>query len=820
MLSRKKIGVLGCLLTLAALMVNAEESPRLFDVYNASNGLSDNSAQTIKCTKTGRLVITTTGQINFFDGHSFSYIDPSNENIYPLDKYHGHYHLYFDRYHHLWLKDNKSVTCVDLTTEKFTASIQTVFDEFGVHEKVHDLFADSDGELFLLVSKGLYCVGSKRTYVVRPDQNLQDLETYEDKYLLLFYEKGEVDVLELSTGKTVYLSKSYGPEDYKNYGRTSVLYEDGSTYYQIRTGAGGAILQSFNIGKWEWTEILRTPYSMSNIEKLDSTLYIPCRQGYWTYHVGSRQLMHYETLKLYNGRTVETSLNALVFDKQGGMWIGTQTWGLLYARPHNVPFTVYSWKAPEAERYAQMMEPLPSAQRFRDKQVNCVYRDSKGRTWVGTSHGLHLYQKPNDKLPVVYTRRDGLLNNVVHSVVEDSLNHIWVGTSYGLSCLIFDDKGKYLRMLSYNSYDHIPNESFINGKAMLLDDGKVVMQMLDHVLAFNPGDLSTLTDRTNYKIYPKLVKLLVNGNEVRTGEALEGHVILDKALTRTDEINVDYDLNSLSLTFSALNYFRPQQTCYRVRVLGVDEAWRVLTPYNSMGLVDGKGQLHLPLSALQPGSYTIQLQASMLPDEWITEPYEWVVNVNEPWWRTTGIFMLLALLLMLLFLLNVWLYVRNYGMRTRRSSEEQGIIRRIKQFADYGNGPNKELLAPSLEEITSQHGGSNGMSEEFLETMMKIKDTVRSKNASQLSIKMLSDIAGMELQPFYRLISANIYKDPQMLMKRVAVEHAEELLRLSDKDIADIAEECGFATPNYLISTFFREYQLLPEEYRILRLRN
>lgn len=98
-----------------------------FYVYNAANGLADNSAQTVTCTKTGRLVITTMGQINFFDGVKFTYIDPSSENLFPLKDYKGNYHLYFDKYHHLWLKDRGDVTCVNLTTESFVASIEEIF---------------------------------------------------------------------------------------------------------------------------------------------------------------------------------------------------------------------------------------------------------------------------------------------------------------------------------------------------------------------------------------------------------------------------------------------------------------------------------------------------------------------------------------------------------------------------------------------------------------------------------------------------------------------------------------------------------------------
>ena len=57
-----------CLLQMLSLPAMADRSERLFEYFNASDGLADNSAQVIKCTKTGRMVTATVGQINFFDG--------------------------------------------------------------------------------------------------------------------------------------------------------------------------------------------------------------------------------------------------------------------------------------------------------------------------------------------------------------------------------------------------------------------------------------------------------------------------------------------------------------------------------------------------------------------------------------------------------------------------------------------------------------------------------------------------------------------------------------------------------------------------------
>ena len=54
---------------LSCLIGKAEDSARerRFRVINAADGLADNSAQTIKGTFSGRMVISTIGHINFYD---------------------------------------------------------------------------------------------------------------------------------------------------------------------------------------------------------------------------------------------------------------------------------------------------------------------------------------------------------------------------------------------------------------------------------------------------------------------------------------------------------------------------------------------------------------------------------------------------------------------------------------------------------------------------------------------------------------------------------------------------------------------------------
>ena len=802
--------VLLSILTAGAVNV----SPRIFRNYTAANGLADNGAQTILCTKTGRLVITTAGQINFYDGASFSYIDPLDENIYALSDYRGNYHLYFDKYHHIWLKNTGSVTCVELITERFVPSIEDVFAEFGVKERVMDLFVDRTGVVWLLTANGLYSVATKQYIKPRAGLNLQDLEVYKDKFLMLFYENGLMEMYDIAKGKRLTENRPYNDEMARHYAASSLVMMDSTKVYQIRNGAKDAILMQYDVPRKEWTELLRTPYHLNSLVKHDSLLYVPCEYGYWTVHESSYETTHIEALSIMSGQPLETDINVIAFDRQGGMWAGTESRGILYSRPYKPPFIPYAWGTPTANQLGSMMSNVNQWPKFRDRTVNCVFKDSRGWTWVGTSQGLQVYRRESDLLPQVYTTKDGLYNNIVHSIVEDQAHHIWVATSYGISVVLFDEDGKVHFINSYNEYDHVPNEVFVNGKAMLLPDGQIAMQSLDHVVLFDPTKMSTLDNNYPFKIYPKLIKLMVNGIDVTPTTEIDGKRILDRALSRVWGLDLNYNQNSLTLVFSALNYFRPQQTFYRVRVLGLDEEWRVLSPFSS-DMVDKDGLLHLPLIALRPGHYTIQVQASLAPDVWDTRPYEWTIDVNEPWWRSVGLFGLLAFVLVVMAGINLFYYMKNANLRAMRNSEEIGLINRIYAFVDRCN-TSTEVLEPVVEEYTSaQPDPQVELDEDFLKIYKKIAHVVEfERKKKKMTMRRLSNAAGMDAKTFYQVITTNIFKSPRPLIKQARLQQAERMLRNTKEPLEVIADKCGFISVNFLISQFFQVHHVTPDQYR------
>ena len=785
---------------------------RIFRPITASNGIADNSAQTIKCTLTGRMTITTIGNINFYDGATFSHISGSEELTYKLEDYKGHYHLYYDNDHHLWLKNKYAVTCVDLYTERYIQA-DSIFKNYGAKNRVNDMYVDTNGDIWLCENNYVFSRKYGKKIALQQGLNLQDLEVYDKKNLFLFYNNGEMICYDVKTGKRLYQNYAYGSEESKAYYDTGVLklYENG--IFMIRNGEQGGILLHYDIGSRKWSELMRADYHLNNMVVNEGKLYIASSWGYYTYYIDTGEMNHYKTLTLQDGRKLDTDVNVIEFDLQGGMWIGTEQRGLLYGRPMNTPFKVYGWDDPKATEYWAMMENLTGIREFKGKKANVMLVDSRHWTWVGTPNGLYLYTTPQAP-PTIFSRKNGLLNSVIHSVIEDDLNNIWASTSYGIACIQIE-AGNVKQVFCFSDNDNVPNETFINAKAMKLDNGEIVMQALDHVVAFQPRDFLALMNQPAYHMRPKLTKLLVNGIDVKAGSVVNGGVILDKAITRTKEINLNYDQNSISLTFSALNYARPLQTYYRVRIKEISKDWVEYSYFNGGGLVDSRGLLHLPMTGLQPGSYHVELMASVVPGQFVGEPYQWIINVNQPWWRTTGILAILGLAVLGMLVLNFVVYNRNTRLRMKRNNEEGDVIRRITSFVNRCDTFNSEKLSPSQEEIYGTETEARmELTPEFVKLMLQVLPYVHERNGRSFTMHMLSEETDMPVLELYELISENVHKSPRTLIRSIRLNQVAELLKTTDKPFDVVAEECGFVSPNYMISQFYHQFKMTPMEYR------
>ena len=805
-----------CLATIGLLAVQraySQEVERVFFQFDASNGLADNSAQTIVCTKTGRMVISTIGHINFYDGNTFSHIDPQDSNSFPLPKYNGHYHIYFDRIHHLWLKDKQSVTCLDLLKEKFIDDVGAVFRDMGFVKPIDDLFTDSYNHLWLVSGDSIYEVDERLQLPIRlRHAELQDMDVWKEKLLLQFFSNGVVAAYDIDSGQWLYDTQSLAPQDTARYDQSSVMLRDETGYYVIRNGVKEAVLLRYDVEQQQWRQLMAKPYHLNNMAMRDGKLYVAAEEGYWVIDLTTGQGRHIRELKMSKNRHLLTDVNTLCFDRQGGLWIGTEHRGLLYAKPIVSPFNTYPIDSPEGRHYLSLLDKYTVDQSKQlPRHVNCKYRDSRGWTWTGHYTGLECVV-PDSAKPRIYTSADGLLNEKVHSIVEDAKHDLWVSTSNGIAHL-FIRKGKLTRIETYTSYDNVPVESFANGRAMCLSNGTIVMQSLDHIVTFDPMVFHTDT-LYRMKMFPKLVRVMVNGQIVHPGKEIDGRVLLDVAPTRIKDFHVNYDQNSVNLTFSGLNYFRPIQTYYRVRVKGIYDQWRVLSYTNSGGLVDKNGKLHLPLVGMEPGGYEIEVQASMAPDYWPQAPFVWILYVDQPWWRTTGIYLLLMLLVGVLLAANVYRFFRNMRLRMLRHNQESDMLKLVKSYVERCSSLSHELLTPYTITLSSDTDAKTDLSKDFVRAMMKIVPYVTQREGHIDSVRELATVAGVEPKTLYEQLPKNLYKSPRPMALFLRVQEGEQLLRTTDLSVEDIAERCRFVSPNFFIASFYHQYRQTPSAYR------
>lgn len=794
----------------ACTMLHAERLKRVFLSYDASNGLADNSAQTIKCTKTGRMVITTIGHVNFYDGSNFGHIDPKEENDYPLPKYSGHYHIYFDKHHNLWVKDKRKVTCVDLLKERFYTNVDSVIKSIGMKDKVDDLFGDSENVMWFLTGNKVYSPKWKAALPVVQKAELHDIDICDKSTLLQFFANGVVAAYDISTGRHLYDVPSADDGEEAHF-ESSVTLRDKRCFYQIRNFEKDGCLMRYDAESRQWKELMSVPYHLNNMVMFDGILFVACEYGYWEYNPVSGEKTHHEVLQLTNGRKLSTDVNTICFDRQGGMWIGTEKRGLLYAKPFSMPFYILGWDDPEAQKYSQMMDRLPDIVNAEPlgRHVNCKFTDSRGWTWTGLYTGV-LLERPGQK-PYLFTVKDGMMNEMVHCVIEDNYHDIWVGTSYGVCHFYVNDNG-VKRLENYLNHDNLPRESFVNRRAMKLNDGTIVMQTLDHVVTFNPLFFHNDT-LARMKLYPKLIRLMVNGRDITPGMKMDGRVILENAITRTWELNVGYDQNSLSLTFSGLNFLRPTQTYYRFRVKGLIDNWQILSYYNSGGQVDSRGLLHLPLMGLKPGSYDIEMQASLSPEVWPQDPIVWTIHVEEPWWRTTGLYALLFFVIITLLVLNTYYYNKNEMLRLDILRDQNDLVHRITSYANQSRSLEEEVVTPFS---FSNDGVALSADRSFSDIMLKVVPLVQQYNdrGERWTVQQIVDETGIPLSEFYEQMSIHLNESPRQMMITLRLAKAAKMLVETDKTKEEIAEELNFVSPNYMIASFYHHYRQTPDDYR------
>ena len=86
MTNKTIIKIILAVVALMPALAYAKTDNRSFRIISAANGLADNSAQTIDCTFSGRMIVSSLGSINIYDGGYFLQVSDEGEYTYTEEE--------------------------------------------------------------------------------------------------------------------------------------------------------------------------------------------------------------------------------------------------------------------------------------------------------------------------------------------------------------------------------------------------------------------------------------------------------------------------------------------------------------------------------------------------------------------------------------------------------------------------------------------------------------------------------------------------------------------------------------------------------------
>ena len=133
----------------------------------------------------------------------------------------------------------------------------------------------------------------------------------------------------------------------------------------------------------------------------------------------------------------------LLFDRHGGLWIGTDGQGLIH-------------------HHSGRVERFSSQDGLSGSTVISLFEDREGNIWAGTERGLDRFR---DVPVAMLTVREGLSEDTVSSVFPSKSGGVWIGTGKGL------DRVQGNRIKTYDRKSGLPSESI--GSVFEDRDGKL-----------------------------------------------------------------------------------------------------------------------------------------------------------------------------------------------------------------------------------------------------------------------------------------------------------------------------------------------------------
>ena len=304
---------------------------------------------------------------------------------------------------------------------------------------------------------------------------------------------------------------------------------------------------------------------------------------------------HFNIANQINRPTVE--IKSVGLDLDDNLWIGTIGTGLIK----------FDTKTSKTELFAPLLhKDIDIKSNLPSQDVYSVHIHKSGKIWLGTGSGLCEFD-PLTKTFTTYSTEKGLNTEMVLGVVSDDSNQIWLSTLKGISK--FDINTGYF--VNYDVNDGVISNAEVAYRGK---NGMMFFAGVNGITAFHPDSIWKNQKAppivfTDFKLFDKSI--------------LFDQKLLPNHVNETEEIELKYFQNTITIDFQALNFIQPTKNIYSCILQGFDKDW------NYMGVKN-----ETKYTNLNPGTYFFKIKAANNSGVWNNTERVLKIVIQPPWWKT------------------------------------------------------------------------------------------------------------------------------------------------------------------------------------------
>ncbi len=381
---------------------------------------------------------------------------------------------------------------------------------------------------------------------------------------------------------------------------------------------------------------------------------------------GSTEFYTHNPLGAPEKQLLGNAVHAIIFDGNGAVWIGTSDAGLSRLDLATGTFRHYN----------------TSNMQLSNNCVLSLCLDASGAVWAGTEMGLNRIKDGHTR---IFNTTHGLPDNLVYGITTDRNCHLWLSTGKGISSL----NTETLEFDSFSGADRLKSGEFKRGSVCRGLDGRLYFGGVGGMVSFMPGGSSR--PRKLMRVDFNELKVITPARKDASTDKPERLPLID-----CESITLDYDCNSFTVSFGAVEFVNPENVRYSVRLDDHDKGW--------IDLPDGVRVA--TWSLVPPGEYTLRVNASIGG----FEPVEKVLRlIVKPPFYLTGWAKALYSLLFVLAIYLVYRVIRwkieQIKKRNQQLLQAQATEMKLQYFTDISHEirtPLTMILTPleSLRERT------------------------------------------------------------------------------------------------------------------------